>query len=267
MVENWPSFLQKACERLEEFLPAHWSHNNPIDVLGDADSEHYARALDIAAQDPNSDGLLVILSPQGMTDPALVAERLIPYAKSGKPVLASWMGGSSVAAGEAVLNAGGIPTFPYPDTAARAFTYMWRYTYVLRGLYETPALAELKDAGASRHQAEQFIQNARQQGRVILNELESKQVVVVLRHPHGGNARRGQRGRSCEDGVGIGFSGGAEGSFHHDPHKTDVGGVKLNLQDEAAVRAALIAKSSLRLRGGSPRKLPRSSSPASPCSR
>ncbi|MFY9949733.1 MAG: CoA-binding protein, partial [Candidatus Sulfotelmatobacter sp.] len=78
-------------QRLNEFLPAHWSHNNPIDILGDADSERYARALEIASQDPNSDGLLVILAPQGMTDAAQIALRLKPYAKQyEKPVLASW---------------------------------------------------------------------------------------------------------------------------------------------------------------------------------
>ena len=73
MVENWPSFLRRICSELNEFLPAHWSHNNPIDILGDADSERYARALEIASQDPNSDGLLVILAPQGMTDAAQIA--------------------------------------------------------------------------------------------------------------------------------------------------------------------------------------------------
>jgi acetyltransferase len=88
----------ESLRRLDEFLPAHWSHNNPIDVLADTDSEHYARALEIASQDPNSDGLLVILVPQAMADPLQVAERLKPYAKEyGKPVLASWMGGNSVA--------------------------------------------------------------------------------------------------------------------------------------------------------------------------
>src|ERR1017187_5991071 len=127
--------------RLDEFLPAHWSHGNPIDVLADTDSERYARALEIASQDPNSDGLLVILVPQAMADPLQVAEHMKPYAKGyGKPLLASWMGGNSIAAGEAVLNSAGIPTFPYPDTAARAFSHMLRYNYNLRGLYETPAL-------------------------------------------------------------------------------------------------------------------------------
>ena len=85
---------------LNSFLPAPWSHGNPIDVLGDADPERYARALEIAMANPSSDGLLVILTPQGMTDPASVADRLKTYAKgSGKPVLASWMGANEIAKG------------------------------------------------------------------------------------------------------------------------------------------------------------------------
>ena len=84
----------------------------------------------------------MILTPQAMTDPTAdrrgAASR---YAKlDGKPVLASWMGGADVAAGEAILNRADIPTFPYPDTAARVFNYMWRYSDNLRGLYETPTL-------------------------------------------------------------------------------------------------------------------------------
>src|SRR5262249_41539197 len=77
-------------EALNSFLPAHWSHSNPVDILGDADPERYARALELAIQDRNSDGLLAILAPQGMTDPAQVAEYLKPHAKAhGKPLLAS----------------------------------------------------------------------------------------------------------------------------------------------------------------------------------
>jgi acetyltransferase len=127
---------EESLRALDEFLPQHWSHGNPIDILGDAQPERYARALEIAIKDPNSDGLLVILAPQGMTNPAQVARALQPYARDhGKPVLASWMGGRMVAEGEAILNHAGIPTFAYPDTAARAFVYMWRYAYNLRGLY------------------------------------------------------------------------------------------------------------------------------------
>ncbi len=97
----------------DEILPAHWSHNNPVDILGDAEPERYAKSLEIAAKDPAIDGMLVILTPQEMTDPTQIAEKLKPYAKGlGKPVLASWMGGAEVAAGEQILNHAGIPTLP-----------------------------------------------------------------------------------------------------------------------------------------------------------
>src|ERR1700678_3953160 len=170
---------EESLRNLDQFLPRHWSHNNPIDILGDADSDRYAKALEIASKDPNSDGLLVILAPQGMTDPFAVAERLQPYVlASGKPLLASWMGGMSVASGEKDLNTAGIPTFSFPDTAARAFTYMWRYSYNLDGLYDTPTLVEpLAPEGASRSRATEVIDKARSRGRVLLTELESKQIL------------------------------------------------------------------------------------------
>ncbi|MGH3054705.1 MAG: acetate--CoA ligase family protein, partial [Gaiellaceae bacterium] len=175
----------ESLQKLNQFLPRHWSHNNPIDILGDADSERYARALEVASKDPNSDGLLVILAPQGMTDPAEIATRLQPYAQaSGKPLLASWMGGVSIAQGEKILNIAGIPTFAYPDTATRAFTYMWRYTRNLRGLYETPTLTESAEPdGTSRSRTAELIAKARSRGRVVLTELESKQILAYYGIP------------------------------------------------------------------------------------
>jgi acetyltransferase len=234
LAELSPEILQ----RLNEFLPAHWSHNNPIDVLADTDSERYARALEIASQDPNSDGLLAILVPKAMADPLQVAEHMKPYAKSGKPVLASWMGGNSVAAGEAVLNSAGIPTFPYPDTAARAFTYMWRYTYNLRGLYETPTLAEPSEENAARNQVEQFIQNARSHGRVLLNELESKQLLSLYGIPTVETHAAASEDEAAKLASELGFPVVLKVLSETITHKTDVGGVKLNLRDESAVRSA-----------------------------
>src|SRR5512147_2798427 len=126
-------------EAFNKLLPAAWSHNNPVDILGDASPDRYGKALEIAAKDPNSDGILVILTPQAMTDPTKTAEQLEPYAQSlGKPVLANWMGGRDVEAGELILNRMNIPTFPYPDTAARVFDYMAHYSENLNSLYETP---------------------------------------------------------------------------------------------------------------------------------
>jgi len=230
----------ESLRRLDEFLPAHWSHNNPIDVLADTDSERYARALEIASQDPNSDGLLVILVPQAMADPSQVAERMKPYAKGhGKPVLASWMGGNSVAAGEAALNSAGIPTFPYPDTAARAFTYMWRYTYNLRGLYETPTLTGQSELeSASRNQFEQIIQNARSHGRVLLTELESKHLLSLYGIPTVETRFAANEDKAATLASELGFPVVLKVFSKTITHKTDVGGVKLNLQDAAAVRSA-----------------------------
>ena len=141
---------------MNKILPAAWSHNNPVDVLGDASAEVYAKTLEIAGRDPNSDGLLVILTPQAMTDCTGTAEKLKAFGHiEGKPVLASWMGGQDVAEGEAVLNAAGIPTFPYPDTAARVFTSMWRYADNLRALYETPVpSADADDLESGRAKAD-----------------------------------------------------------------------------------------------------------------
>ncbi|MGA8143247.1 MAG: bifunctional acetate--CoA ligase family protein/GNAT family N-acetyltransferase [Candidatus Acidiferrales bacterium] len=229
-----------AIESLSEFLSPHWSHANPIDILGDSGPEEYARALEIAIRDPNSDGLLVVLAPQGMTDPARVAERLKPYARGyGKPVLASWMGGKLVARGVATLNAAGIPTFSYPDTAARAFDYMWRYTYNLRGLYETPSLAlEVEEGNSSRAKVEAILANARRSGRTILNEVESKQILA----DYGISVVDTRVARTDEEAASlareIGFPVVLKVYSESITHKTDVGGVLLNLADEETVKRA-----------------------------
>ena len=100
---------------LNQLLPAHWSHNNPVDILGDAGPERYAKAVEIVAKDKNSDGLLVILTPQAMTDPTQTAEQLKPYSRvAGKPLLASWMGGVEVAAGEKHPEPGQHPDLSLP---------------------------------------------------------------------------------------------------------------------------------------------------------
>ena len=93
------------------------------------------------------------------------------------------MGGASVATGESILNRNNIPTFPYPDTAVRAFNYMWRYTYNLRGLYETPIVSKSLDDLRHRATAEELIQNARKSGRTLLNEYESKKILEAYAIP------------------------------------------------------------------------------------
>jgi acetyltransferase len=224
---------------LNEVLPETWSHNNPIDIIGDATPERYAKALEIAAKDPNSDGMLVVLTPQAMTDPTQIAEHLKPYARLGdKPVLASWMGGPTVEAGEHILNGANIPTFPYPDTAARMFEYMWRNTYNLRGLYETPMFPKVPEAVANRDLVEEIIQKARAEGRTILTEFESKQVLSAYGIPTVPTEIARTEEEAVQSAAKIGFPVVLKLFSETITHKTDVGGVKLNLADAGAVRAA-----------------------------
>jgi acetyltransferase len=224
---------------LDKVLPAHWSRGNPIDVLGDASPERYAQALDIASRDPGSDGLLVVLTPQAMTDPTRTAEALRPYAQlPGLPVLASWMGGADVQAGESILDRANVPTFPYPDTAARVFDYMWRYSENLRALHETPVLSAEDRHGAGRAAATRIITNARRAGRTLLTELESKELLAAYRIPT--VATRWARGESeaVAQAAEIGYPVVLKLHSETVTHKTDVGGVRLGLKDAAAVRDA-----------------------------
>jgi acetyltransferase len=225
-------------EELDSLLPAPWSHGNPIDVLGDADPERYARALQTASKDPESDGLLVVLTPQDMTEPTETAEHLVPYAhETGKPVLASWMGGAGVAAGTSVLNGAGIPTFDYPDDAARAFTNMWRYSYNLRGIYETPELAT-EDGSIDRDRAERIVAGARESGRTILTEFESKELLAAYGIP----TVETRVARDAEEAIELaeyfGYPVVLKLNSQTITHKTDVGGVHLNLQSAEEVRHA-----------------------------
>ncbi len=234
---------EQTVEALNAFLPPHWSHGNPIDVLGDADSVRYAKAIEIAIKDPNSDGMLAIVTPQGIADPTDIAEKLKPHATgSGKPLIASWMGGTSVAAAESVLNSAGIPTFSYPDTAARAFTYMWRYSNNLRTLYETPSLAEgVERNDEARANVRRIIDGARSGRRTLLNEFESKQLLSQYGIP----TVETRIARSEEEAVRhageIGYPVVLKVFSATITHKTDVGGVQLNLADENAVRGAYAA--------------------------
>ena len=223
----------------DEILPAQWSHNNPVDILGDAEPERYAKSLEIAAKDPSIDGMLVVLTPQDMTHPTQIAEKLKPYAKGlGKPVLASWMGGAEVAAGEQILNQAGIPTFQFPDSAVRAFNYMWRYAYNLKGIYETPAMPQHADAALQRGRAEHIIREVRQSGRTILTEFESKQLLKCYDIPTVETRIAITEAEALEAAEQIGYPVVLKLYSLTITHKTDVGGVQLNLRDAQAVKTA-----------------------------
>lgn len=223
-------------EELNKHMPPAWSHGNPIDVLGDAPPERYAKALELAVEDENSDGTLVILTPQDMTDSTATAKLLAQYAhKYDKPILASWMGGDDVREGQDILNNAGIPTFDYPDDAVKAFASLAKYNKNLDALYETPhAIQNIE----KNENINLDINAIRESGRDLLTEWESKKLLEKYNIP----TIKTEIAVTEEDAVNAANSMGYPVvlKIHSETitHKTDVGGVILNLKDAEAVSKA-----------------------------
>lgn len=219
---------------LNQFLPSAWSHSNPVDILGDASPETYMKTLDIVSKDPGTDGILVILSPQDMTDALGTAESLMPYGSlKSKPLLASWMGGATVRKGIEILNQAHIPTFEYPDDAARAFSAMWRYNHELRSLYETPKKTQSSQmASQPQKEVHLLLEKIRQSGRVLLDEFEAKQVLSLYGIPIVETliAKTAAEAVACADQLKYPLV--LKLYSQTITHKSDVGGVKLNLRNE-----------------------------------
>ncbi|MFS8878600.1 GNAT family N-acetyltransferase [Synechococcus sp. H55.8] len=226
-------------EQLNSILPPHWSHGNPIDILGDAGPERFAQALEIVLRDPASQGCLVILTPQAMTDPTATAAKVVEtWRRSGsrQPILASWMGGDLVDAGEQILNQAGIPTYRYPDQAARVFSYLWRFSDNLKALYETPTL--LPATAVERERVQPILGQARQQGRRLLTEVESKEILAAYGIPVVPTRVANSPEAAVEAAAEMGYPVVLKLYSHTLTHKSDVGGVQLNLPDAEAVRRA-----------------------------
>jgi acetyltransferase len=158
-------------EKLNEVLPPFWSRSNPVDILGDASSERYAKALDICLKDENIDGALVILTPQAMTESTETAKLLVEKSKGhNKPILASWMGCTLVNEGRTILREGNIPEYEYPEQAVKTFMYMYQYKKNIELLYETPG----EIVGESQipvKQIKETLKNINNSGRIILSRM------------------------------------------------------------------------------------------------
>jgi acetyltransferase len=225
-------------DALNEVLPPFWSHANPVDVLGDATPKRYRQAVEVCAKDPAVQGLLVLLTPQAMTDPTETARQLVPFAHSeGKPILASWMGGADVREGRSVLGQAGIATFDSPEAAIRAFMHMVQYQRSQDLLYEAPA-ALPQDWQPNVVRAHQIIDEVRARGRTLLTEPEAKELLACYGIP----TVPTRTARSADEAVvlagTLGFPVVLKLWSEIVTHKTDAGGVQLNLQDDEAVRRA-----------------------------
>jgi acetyltransferase len=226
---------------LDALLPPFWSHGNPVDILGDATPERYRKVLEVCVADPGVDGLLVLLTPQAMTDPTETARLLAPFASLGKkPVLASWMGGSGVRRGRGILNEAGIPTYNSPEAAIQAFLHLVDYARNQELLYETPTSLP-EDWTPDPACARRLIATARTEDRIILTEIEAKELLTAYGIP----VVPTRPARSADEAEAVarqlGYPVVLKLLSRSVTHKSDVGGVHLDLRDGEAVRAAFRA--------------------------
>jgi acetyltransferase len=232
------ALTQATKDKLNALLPESWSHDNPVDTLGDCGPEVYVHALEAVAADPGCDAVLSILAPQGMSEPEKSAALLSKISDAiKKPLLASWMGGSRMQLAANVLNDARIPTFEYPDDAARSFAYMWRYSFNLRALYEAPMFAGDLPQDGPRRVAE-ITATALKNNRTILTEYESKRILEVYDLPVTPTKIAPSSDEAVRAAVEIGFPVVLKVNSETVTHKADRGGVRLNLQSAAEVREA-----------------------------
>mgnify|MGYP001485520834 CR=1 FL=1 len=225
-------------EELRRVLPSNWSHGNPVDLIGDAGSERYRAAVSACLADDGVDGVLAILTPQAMTDAAEIA-RVVAQAARGaaKPLIACWMGEASVAVGRKLLQEARIPVFRTPDPAVEMFAHLAAFYRNQQALLQTP--------GPLGHNAPPDLQGAQlvidavlSERRQLLSETESKALLAAFHIP----IARTVLARSPHEAMlmaqEIGFPVAMKIDSPDITHKSDVGGVRLNLNDAAAARSA-----------------------------
>ncbi len=225
-------------EKLNPVLPPNWSHANPLDIIGDAQADRYHHAVKACLEDPNVDGVLAILTPQAMTKPLEAAQAVIELANQySKPLLTCWMGENQVASARAALNAAKKPDFATPEPAVEVFSHLSAFYRNQKLLMQMP--------GPLFHHLEPDIEGARliiegalQERRKILNEMESKALLSAFHIPVAKTMVARSPNEALLIAEQLGFPVAMKVNSPDITHKTDAGGVRLNLVNAQAVRAA-----------------------------
>ncbi len=230
---------EETITRLNEALPSVWSHGNPVDIIGDAPPERYSEAIEICLDDPGVDGAIVILTPQAMTAPTLVAEELIKAAaNSKKPILTSWMGGTQVEEARQVLKEGGIPDFNMLEDAVDAFSFIGTYMRNQRLLLQTPARLTGSQETADRQGARLIIEGVLRERRKVLTEPESMAILSAFKIPASENGVAHTANGALVNAEKIGYPIAMKVLSTDISHKSDAGGVRLNVNSAHEVRGA-----------------------------
>jgi len=233
------SLSEETLTALNKVLPDVWSHSNPVDIIGDAPPERYQQALDICLADPGVDGAIVILTPQAMTRPTEVAEAVIRSAgRSKKPVITSWMGGAQVEAARQLFTAAHVPDFGMLENSVDAFSYLARYNRNQRLLLQTPARLTSGQEPPDSEGARMIIEGVLTEQRSVLTEPESMAVLNAFRIPTVRNAVAHSANESLVIAESIGFPIAMKVLSKDISHKSDAGGVRLNINSAQEVRGA-----------------------------
>jgi acetyltransferase len=229
---------QEAKDQLNTFLPSAWSHGNPVDILGDARADRFAKTLEVMMKDPASDGVLVLLTMQSVTEPTKTAELLTQYAHLGnKPVLASWMGGGSVLEGRELLKKAGIPVFDYPDTAVRVFGLLNKQRELQQKLVASDH-ADGVEKGIDRAEAKKIIAQVQKAGRTLMTEFEAKELMASYGIPVCITKIAKSADEAGAQAEKMGFPVVVKLFSETITHKSDVGGVVLNVKSAQAAKEA-----------------------------
>ncbi len=224
--------------KLNADLPPTWSKANPIDIIGDASPERYASTLATCLADDAIDGVLVILTPQAMTDPTQAARHVIEIAtKSDKPVVTCWMGEEQVKEGRLLFDGAGIPSFRTPDPAVELFSHISNYYRNQKLLMQTPASIS-ENSPPRLESAKLVIETALMEGRMVLNEMESKALLAAFKIPIAQTVVARSPSEAMVLAEEIGLPVVMKVDSQQITHKSDSGGVRLNLNSLAAVRDA-----------------------------
>ncbi len=223
---------------LDEVLPAAWSHGNPVDVLGDGSAQRFGEAVKTVLADDDVDAVLTILTPQAMTDASTTADAVLAARRgSHKPVLAAWMGGQSVRDGLQRLSAGGVAAYSYPEQAIGALMDLVSYGRNLETLHETPRSIPVNFA-LDRQRAKELMSAVLAEGTGVLSETSSKALLDAYEIPFTKPLPALSADAAVEVAEQIGYPVVLKVRSPDVTHKSDVGGVEVELEDAAKVRTA-----------------------------
>ncbi len=232
---------QDTINELDKVLPRFWSKSNPVDVLGDAPIERYTNAITLCLQDPGVDGILMIYTPQGPAIPIELAQATAALAeKSPKPILATWMGGKTIEEAKAVLAQNNVPSYTTPEEAVKTYFYMYNYARNLEQLYETPADLPV-DQAPPKNNLKALINRVLKEKRTILSEVESKRFLSSYGISSLRTLTAANENEAVEQAKVVGYPLVMKILSPDITHKTDVGGVAVNITSEEQLRSEYAA--------------------------